>query len=521
MAEQTVIVEDITIQIENHDYGSENNSFNVETEFPAFLQSVLDRAMYFIDDNTSMNINDTQTYLVVIDRTISLLRQILWDVDDDDRQEWQVIEGCFESILEHLQKYVSELTRRPTSITTRHCNVRRTGMPGRPAFHIEPEMLEDLLGLGFSQQRISKLCGVSRWTIYRRIQEYNLYHLTEFSNLSDEEIDQILESYITRHGRTTGQVLIIGYLRSQGIHLPRRRVRESIARVDPANAALRWGAAVYRRSYQVPWANSLWHLDGHHSLIRWSLVVHGCIDGFSRMIIFLHCSSNNLSTTVLNLFLDAIENDGGLWPSRIRVDHGVENVLVCDAMVETRGEGRASFIAGPSTHNQRIERLWRYVFRTVCHYFYFVLYGMEDSGILNITCPLQMFALHLVFLPRINLALQEFMEAFNHHNVRTMQNWSPNQVWMNSISNPENPLLNGQPDPLPESAEFYGYDPHGPTPFNESDNNVVVPLIDIDNAREIEQEVLHVIDPLAPSNEMGIDIYEDVLNFLQNQTSAV
>ncbi len=102
-----------------------------------------------------------------------------------------------------------------------------------------------------------------------------------------------------------------------------------------------------------------------------------------------------------------------------------------------------------------------------------------------------------------------------------MQNWSPNQVWMNSISNPENPLLNGQPDPLPESAEFYGYDPQGHTPFNESDNNVVVPPIDIDNAREIEQEVLQVIDPLAPSNEMGIDIYEDVLNFLQNQTSAV
>ena len=44
--------------------------------------------------------------------------------------------------------------------------------------------------------------------------------------------------------------------------------------------------------------------------------------------------------------------------SRIRVDQGVENVLVCEAMVEKQGEGRASFIAGPSTHNQRIERLW-------------------------------------------------------------------------------------------------------------------------------------------------------------------
>ena len=58
---------------------------------------------------------------------------------------------------------------------------------------------------------------------------------------------------------------------------------------------------------------------------------------------------------MLELFLDAIMKDGERWPSRIRVDRGVENVLVCDAMVQTRGEGRGSFIAGPSTHNQRIE----------------------------------------------------------------------------------------------------------------------------------------------------------------------
>ena len=72
---------------------------------------------------------------------------------------------------------------------------------------------------------------------------------------------------------------------------------------------------------------------------------------------FLRCNSNNRAETVLNLFLDAINRDGNLWPSRIRVDKSVENVLVCDAMVQARGEGRGSFIAGPSTHNQRIERL--------------------------------------------------------------------------------------------------------------------------------------------------------------------
>jgi hypothetical protein len=89
---------------------------------------------------------------------------------------------------------------------------------------------------------------------------------------------------------------------------------------------------------------------------------------------FLQCNPNNLSQTVLLLFLNAIESIEGLWPSRIRLDKGVENVLVCDAMVEARGENGGSFIAGPSTHNQIIERLWRVVFRCVLHYFYYVLF---------------------------------------------------------------------------------------------------------------------------------------------------
>ena len=72
---------------------------------------------------------------------------------------------------------------------------------------------------------------------------------------------------------------------------------------------------------------------------------------------FLRCNSNNRAETVLNLFLDAINRDGNLWPSRIRVNKGVENVLVCDAMFQARGEERGSFIASPSTHNQCIERL--------------------------------------------------------------------------------------------------------------------------------------------------------------------
>ena len=152
--------------------------------------------------------------------------------------------------------------------------------------------------------------------------------------ISDEDLDNIVKGFYDRSGAMLGQTFIIGYVQSKGIRVKRSRIRESIARVDPVNTVLRWGMVVSRRKYSVPWPNSLWHLDGHHSLIRWRLVIHGCIDGFSRRIIFLKCSSNNKSETVLSYFLEAIDRDGRLWPSRIRVDRGVENVLVCDTMVE-------------------------------------------------------------------------------------------------------------------------------------------------------------------------------------------
>ena len=76
----------------------------------------------------------------------------------------------------------------------------------------------------------------------------------------------------------------------------------------------------------MPGPNSLWHIDGHHSLITWGFIIHGCIDGYSCLICFLKCSTNNRKETVEDLFLQSVEKY--FWPSRMQTNHEGENVLV-------------------------------------------------------------------------------------------------------------------------------------------------------------------------------------------------
>jgi len=134
---------------------------------------------------------------------------------------------------------------------------------------------------------------------------------------------------------------------------------------------------------------------------------------------------------------------------------------------------------------------------------------MELSGILDTDNSVHLFTLHLVFQPRINQALCQFTEAFNHQNVRTEKNWLPYQMWLNHMMQPENPLSNGKS----YDFEYYGDDPDGPTPLN-SDNNVVVEEIDLGQHDSVHSFVLQRLDPLRESSQIGVDIFQEALEFV-------
>ena len=171
---------------------------------------------------------------------------------------------------------------------------------------------------------------------------------------------------------------------------------------------------------------SLWHIDSPHKLIRYRFVVHVCVDGYSRLIIYVHCANNNEADTVLELFLDGISEYG--LPTRVRSDHGLENVGVARYMLENGRAGTTSMITGSSVHNCRVERTHRDVYAAVLGFFAKTFGELEEAELLDVLNEVHLCALHFIYLPRINRALQEFRHQWMHHGLSTERNMSPIQL---------------------------------------------------------------------------------------------
>ena len=307
--------------------------------------------------------------------------------------------------------------------------LQRTNRKGRPKLHLRKELLlflKDTCKLTTS--KIAKLLSLSPKTVTRRLRELSLRSRDLKSDISNNELKDVVYGLCQLYPHA-GYRMIRSMLSIYGISLPRTRIRRAVREVDPLGVASRLSGSIKRRTYFVREANFLWHLDGNMKLIRWGFVIHGCIDGYSRLITFLNCSSNNKADTVFQLFISAVETFG--LPLRCRGDKGGENSKVARFMRSIKDI--SSFIAGRSVHNQRIERLWRDTYAMVVHRFQELFYLLEECGLLDLTDEIQVFALNLVFLPRINHALPMFAHSWNHHPMSTEHNMTPSQMWVLSM----------------------------------------------------------------------------------------
>ncbi|XP_051981761.1 uncharacterized protein LOC127643174 isoform X2 [Xyrauchen texanus] len=231
---------------------------------------------------------------------------------------------------------------------------RSSGSRGRPAIQITRDQIEFLMKQGHTVKRMARMLGCSSSFLYKRSKLLGVSIRSRMSGVDDEELENVVRRLQCQYPNT-GNEMMRALLVAEGLRVSRHRVREMLVRINPAAAARRWSSTVARRVYHVPCPNSLWHIDGNMRLIRWGFVIHGAIDGHSRLITYLNCNTNNCASTVLSQFIQATCLYG--LPSRVRSDHGGENIQVALFMNLVQGLQRRSHITGESVHNQRIERL--------------------------------------------------------------------------------------------------------------------------------------------------------------------
>jgi hypothetical protein len=223
-----------------------------------------------------------------------------------------------------------------------------------------------------------------------------------------------------------GEKMRIGYLRGKGIKVTRRRHRQVVQTHDADNHAIRCQRKqkrITRRAYSSPGVNFAWHMDGWHKLVAYGFVVHGCIDGFSRFLIFLHASTNNKSSTVARLFHDAVYEYG--CPAHVRIDKGGENfrVAIMQSMMRDIDTVK-SVIVGKSTHNQKIERSWQDT-REFCLDSYINLFHLlegeeleDGTPYLDVDNKTHKYVLQYLFLNAINENLNRYVRMWNNHRLR-------------------------------------------------------------------------------------------------------
>ncbi|PPQ97082.1 hypothetical protein CVT26_001047 [Gymnopilus dilepis] len=372
--------------------------------------------------------------------------------------EWSTISQAIKDMVAYLDAAALASADPPEALPLAAAQRVMTGRKGRPRVEIHREVLIEG-SLHRSNEAIGEVVGCSARTVRRRKLEQGLAApaLPVFEEqvdengdivlhrnppprreqtLTDEELDFLVQEILTRFPNF-GQSMINGALRSASIYVTRERLVASYIRVHGAPRPF-GDNTITRRKYSVAGANSLWHHDGQHGLIKYKFVIHCFIDGLSRFITGIRVNTNNRAATVLDLFLDAISKHG--CPSRARGDHGTENLLVAAWMEEHQGPDRGSYIFGRSVHNTRIERLWVDVTQGFGKKWKEFFLDLEMQCGLDPQDPMHIWLLHHLFLDALNRDATVWAEAWNSHIMK----------------------IDGQPNRSPRDMFFFSMMENGP-----------------------------------------------------------
>ncbi|XP_062600142.1 uncharacterized protein LOC134261754 [Saccostrea cucullata] len=211
-----------------------------------------------------------------------------------------------------------------------------------------------------------------------------------------------------------------------GFVVNQETIRFLLQIVDQDGVETRQRNRLQRRNYFGCGPDFTWHVDSYDKLKPYGFCINGCIDGFSRKIIWLEVyTSNNNPNLIASYYVNAVKCRQGC-PKRLRLDRGTENSSIAQMEMFFRYEDDDDdltncVIFGSSNHNQRIESWWGY-FRKHCgQYWMNTFQKLRDEG--NFTCDfVDKSILQFCFMQTIQDEINEVVEIWNTHRIRPYRN---------------------------------------------------------------------------------------------------
>lgn len=214
---------------------------------------------------------------------------------------------------------------------------------------------------------------------------------------------------------------------TDGIIATQETVRLALGVIDRHGVENRSRRRLNRRCYYSGGPNFCIHIDGYDKLKPYGIAIHGCVDGFSRKILWLTASqTNNNPRNVAHNFVKHLKKYKRL-PRMVRTDAGTENVIIHRIQMGLRFPhvdnvaGINSVTIGRSTANQRIEMLWSFLMPRFTLFWKGLFTSLIDDGHLNNTDPIHLECIRFCFLPIIQRHLDDFKEVWNTHRIRAQR----------------------------------------------------------------------------------------------------
>ena len=135
-------------------------------------------------------------------------------------------------------------------------------------------------------------CFISLSTLKRWLRQENLVRRPLAGRRSPQrDIVNAIAKELGSSGSNIGYRKMHRYLPTKAMICRCEDVRVTVKELDPEGVSLRRRRRLHRRKYISKGPNYTWHIDGHDKLKPFGFSVHGCIDGFSRKLIWLKVGS--------------------------------------------------------------------------------------------------------------------------------------------------------------------------------------------------------------------------------------